>query len=431
MFNELSLSMLAAKGPTFFMPPQSSTVAPQVDRVFDLVFWISLFFFVLVVGVMIYFIIKYRHRPGHVESKTSSHNDILEVTWSVIPALLTVLIFVEGVNSYLNLRQPPPDCYEIDVVAKKWNWTFIYPNGVATDELHFPVGRPVKLVMTSDDVLHSFFIPDFRVKMDLIKGRYTYLWFQVDEPSTERNEKGELIGHRIYCTEYCGTQHSTMKTWAFADTPEDFDAWLAKEADYVNDRERFPTLADAGEEVYRRRGCSQCHSTEPDKTLTGPSFYGTYGTEQITSAGPIIVDANYVRESILQPNAKVRQGFKSPSQMPSFQGLVKDDEIAALIAFMKRLNPAYTGDDAAPESSEGSGEADAGAEETPPPTRPDDPTTTTEDTPSPVRGETANPEPASSDEPGSEEAAPEGPSPSSDEPGEGENPPEDSTTPEP
>ncbi|HEV7282917.1 MAG TPA: cytochrome c oxidase subunit II [Pirellulaceae bacterium] len=326
---------LAAAEGSFFLPPQSSTVAPQVDYVFNLVLWISAFFFVLIVAVMIYFVVKYRHRPGHVESRTSNHNDVLEVTWSVIPALLTVVIFVEGVNSYLNMRQPPPDCYEIDVIAKKWNWTFIYPNGVVSDQLHFPVGRPVKLVMTSDDVLHSFFIPDFRVKMDVINGRYTYLWFQSDEP-------GE---HVVYCTEYCGTKHSEMKAMATADPPEVLAAWFEKEANYVDDRELYPTLADAGAEVYRRRGCGQCHAVEADRTIVGPSFYGIYGTEELTTAGPVVVDENYIRESILQPGAKVRVGFKN--QMPSFQGIIKDNEISALIAFLKSLNPAYKGADPA------------------------------------------------------------------------------------
>lgn len=385
----LSGLTLAATGPTFFLPPQSSTAAPEVDRVFDLIFWISLFFFVLVVTVMIYFVIKYRHRPGHVESKTSSHNDILEVTWSVIPALLTVVIFVEGVNSYLNLRQPPPDCYEIDVVAKKWNWTFIYPNGVATDKLHFPIGRPIKLVVSSDDVLHSFFIKDFRVKMDAVPGRYTYLWFQVDEPNTEVDEKGERIGHRVYCTEYCGTKHSQMVTWAFADTPEQFEAWLIDEANYVDKL----TPIEGGMEVYRRRGCGQCHSVEPNKVIVGPSFYGTFGTEQVTSAGPVVVDANYVRESILQPGVKVRNGFKN--QMPSFQGIVSDKEIGAFIAYMKSLNPDFKGDDATlePEGADAEGAAtEAGAAEGGA-TTPVDPTTTTADTPSPTTGETANPDP--------------------------------------
>ena len=322
---------LAAAEGSFFMPPQSSTVAPQVDYVFDLVFWICAFFFVLIVALMVYFVVKYRHRPGHVESRTSNHNDVLEVTWSVIPALLTVVIFVEGVNSYLNMRQPPPDCYEIDVIAKKWNWTFIYPNGVVSDQLHFPVGRPVKLVMTSDDVLHSFYIPDFRVKMDVINGRYTYLWFQA-------NEVGE---HKVYCTEYCGTKHSEMKAMATADSPEALEAWFAKEASYWED---YPTLAEAGAEVYRRRGCGQCHALDSTRTIVGPSFYGTYGTTQQTSAGPVTVDENYIRESILQPGAKVRTGFKN--QMPSFQGIIKDNEIGALIAFIKSRNPDYEGDDA-------------------------------------------------------------------------------------
>lgn len=341
---------LAAAEGSFFLPPQSSTVAPQVDYVFDLIFWICAFFFTLIIALMVYFVVKYRHRPGHVESRTSNHNDVLEVTWSVIPALLTVVIFVEGVNSYLNMRQPPPDAYEIDVIAKKWNWTFIYPNGVVSDQLHFPVGRPVKLVMTSDDVIHSFFVPDFRVKMDVINGRYTYLWFQADEP-------GE---HVIYCTEYCGTKHSEMKAMATAESPEELEAWFEKEANYVDDRELYPTLADAGAEVYRRRGCGQCHAVDTDRTIVGPSFYGTYGTEQQTSAGPVTVDENYIRESILQPSAKVRTGFKN--QMPSFQGILKDNEIAALIAFMKSQNPNYKGSDASLETTAPTSSKDPGPE---------------------------------------------------------------------
>jgi cytochrome c oxidase subunit 2 len=400
---------LAAAEGTFFMPPQSSTVAPQVDYVFDLIFWICAFFFVLIIGLMTYFVLKYRHRPGHVESRTSNHSDVLEVTWSVIPALLTVVIFVEGVNSYLNMRQPPPDCYEIDVIAKKWNWTFIYPNGVVSDQLHFPVGRPVKLVMTSDDVLHSFFIPDFRVKMDVIPGRYTYLWFQADK-------EGE---HKVYCTEYCGTKHSEMKAMATSESPESLAAWFDKESRYV---EFYDTPAEAGAEVFRRRGCGQCHSVEPNRTIVGPSFYGVYGTEQQTSAGTVVVDENYIRESILQPGAKVRVGFKN--QMPSFQGIIKDDEIGALIAYIRTRNPDYKGGDPAMETGAASSEpvtpgqgapVDRGQETLSPVEQPDgdrlDPTPerNTDETPAPTEPSSSEPAsetpPASEPEPATEESA--------------------------
>ncbi|MDX1967905.1 MAG: cytochrome c oxidase subunit II [Planctomycetaceae bacterium] len=306
---------------SFWFPSTSSTVAHNVDDLFYLILWISVVFFVLIVGVMTWFVWQYRRRAGVVAEHTAHHNTTLEVTWSVIPGLILVVIFYEGFTGYLDLRTPPPETYEIQVIAKKWAWAFRYPNGHISDELHLPVDTPVKFRLQSDDVIHSFFVPAFRVKMDCVPGRYTTTWAQA-------TQTGEFV---LYCAEYCGTRHSDMLARVVVHESGEFDTWLAKESDFLNTM----TPEAAGKLLYQRRGCIQCHSVD-GSAKQGPTFQGTYGTQQALADGTTItVDDNYIRESILNPMAKVRGGYRPV--MPTFQGQLKDAEIDALIAFMKSL----------------------------------------------------------------------------------------------
>jgi len=308
-------------GGTLFFTPPSSTVAPKVDSLFYLIFWISTVFFVLIVGLMVLFVLKYRRRPGVEAQKTAHHNLLLEAAWSIIPALLLVVIFVEGVLGYLDMRNPPDDSYEIRVTARKWSWAFQYPNGYIDNNLHVPHGRPVRLVMTSEDVIHSVFIPAFRVKMDVVPERYTKAWFEATQPGT----------YRLYCAEYCGTEHANMTANVVVHEAGEFEAWLEDASNFLD---KLPP-AEAGQLLYERRGCIQCHSTD-GTPKAGPSFRGIFGSEQGLADGTTVtVDENYIRESILEPLAKVRAGFRPV--MPTYRGQLNDAEISVIIEYIKSL----------------------------------------------------------------------------------------------
>lgn len=310
-------------GATFWMPPQSSTMAGEVDWLFNLILGISVFFFVLIVVVMLVFVIKYRRREGWEKAEPStSHNTLLEITWTGIPMALVVVIFFFGFKSYLNMSTPPANAYEIQVSGQKWNWSFTYPNGYVDQNLHVPVDRPVELVMTSVDVIHSLYVPAFRIKMDVIPGRYSKAWF-------EATKIGE---YNIFCAEYCGTGHSDMSAMVIVHPPGEFESWLEKASNFL----LTMTPEEGGRKVYEIRGCQQCHSVDGG-ARTGPTLFKLFGKEEsLTDGSTVIVDENYIRESLLEPNAKVVAGFEAV--MPTYQGRLKDDEILALIAYIKSLD---------------------------------------------------------------------------------------------
>ena len=328
--------LLGALGVDWFRD-QASTGAAAVDNLYFGIFWICVFFFVLIVGLMVAFIARYYARPGHQAEHTAHHNNALEAAWSIFPGLLVIWIFGAGFVGYLNMRTPPENAYEIQVIAKKWNWSFVYPNGVIRPNLHVPVDQPVKLVMSSDDVLHSLYIPAFRVKMDCVPGRYSTLWFEATTPTASFDEAIEAKdtgsdenGYDLFCTEYCGQGHSAMIAKVIVHESGTFGAWLED----ANKIDPASAPADIGRELWKSRGCKQCHSIDGSKG-TGPSYQGTFGTEQKTDKGMVTVDEDYLRESILNPMAKIRDGYKGV--MPSYQGQLKEAELAALIWFHKSL----------------------------------------------------------------------------------------------
>jgi cytochrome c oxidase subunit 2 len=313
--------VLLAQAGGFFFPAPTSTTAESVDALFYFILGVSIVFFAIIVGAMLLFVIRYRARPGATPQASPSHNNLLELTWTAIPCLIVAAIFFWGFTGYLNMRQAPDDSYEIQVTAKKWSWSFGYPNGHVDNNLHVPLDRPVRLVMSSDDVIHSLYIPAFRLKMDLIPGRYSSTWFEADTPGD----------YTLFCTEYCGTQHSNMLAKVVVHPPGEFEKWLENAANFMEDL----TPVEAGEILYVRRGCVQCHSVDGSAKV-GPSFQAVFGTEQVlTDGSKIIVDENYLRESILEPQAKIRAGYKPV--MPTYQGQLKDEELAALIAYIKSL----------------------------------------------------------------------------------------------
>jgi len=309
----------------FWLPRQAATTAPTVDWVFNAVTGIAIFFFLLITATLAVFVWKYRSRPGHAALPSPDHNQRLEITWTVIPVLIVIWIFWEGFTGYLDLSTPPKNAYEVQVLGQKWKWLFTYPNGVVDDNLHVPPGEPVRLVMTSQDVIHSLFVPEFRIKRDAVPGRYEKQWFQANDP-------GE---YQIFCAEYCGTSHSGMlaKVIVHRTRPE-FDKWLEDAGNFI-DKLPPEKLWEGGEKLYNQRGCKQCHSIDGTSGI-GPSFKGIWGHAQpLRSGGSATVDENYVRESIVDPQAKVVAGYEPV--MPTFQGRLKDKEITALIEYLKKL----------------------------------------------------------------------------------------------
>jgi len=323
--SQAKVAALAGGGGTFWLPAQRSTFAAHTDAAFYLIFWICVFFFVLIVVLALWMLFKYRRRGDVIEVQPSAHhNMMLELTWSVIPLIIMLVIFVMGFRGYMDLHTAPQGAYEVQVTAQKWAWSFTYPNGYEDPDLHVPVGVPVKLTMTSRDVIHSLYVPAFRTKQDVVPGRYTVEWFQAPVA-------GE---YPIFCAEYCGTKHSQMQATVFVQPQAEFDAWLAKAGDYM----KGLAPADAGALVYKKKGCVQCHSIDGTRVV-GPSFKGSFGTRRTFADGTSgVMDENYIRESVLTPRAKVVAGFDPV--MPTFQGRLKEPEIAALIAYLKSLGPA-------------------------------------------------------------------------------------------
>lgn len=308
-----------------FLPPADSTASSSVDNLYGFIFWLTMIFFVLVIGPGAWFVYKYRLKPGEEAKPTPriTHHLGLELTWSIIPLILCLVIAVWGFWDFMVLGVAPADAEEIYVTGYKWGWRFEHKDGFKElNKLHIPEGKTVKLIMTSEDVIHSFFIPDFRVKHDLPPGRYTSLWFT---PTTKAGSE-----HQVFCTEYCGDGHSGMLAKIYVWAPEKI-----KELKLVGDPDFVPDAAN-GEKVYKEKNCNTCHSVDGSK-LTGPSFKGIWGGPQPITGGPTVtVDEEYVRESIVNPQAKIAEGYPA-GLMPSYQGLVSQKEILAVIEYMKTL----------------------------------------------------------------------------------------------
>ena len=315
--------LLAEHKGSFWFAEAGSTFAEETDFLFMAILWISTFFFVVVVGAMVVFAIKYRRRPGYQGDSTALHNNALEITWTVIPTLIVCWIFARGVQGYMDMVTPPSETIDINVTARKWSWSFQYPNGAESNELHLPVNKPVRLLMRSDDVLHCFFVPAFRTKADVVPGRVTTLWFQ---PILE----GEFP---LYCAEYCGDDHSIMRAKVVVHNQKSYEDELVK----LNKAPDAPVAH--GQQLYLRRGCKGCHSIEDGKVLIGPSFAGSWGKDvkDSISGATVKFDEQYVQGSIENPQAKMRAEFAKAAQMPSYKGRFKPKEMAAITAFLKAL----------------------------------------------------------------------------------------------
>ncbi len=307
---------------TFWLPPQSSTMASRIDNLFDFILWSSIILFVIVAVSTIYFAIRYRRHGDAARITPYVENFALEITWTVVPFILLMVIFVWGIRDFLRLHIIPAQATEIKVTGQKWFWSFSYLDGPSTvGELIVPVNKPIKLLMSSQDVIHSFFVPDFRIKMDVLPNRYTVTWF-------EAVRTGEF---QLYCTEFCGKGHSEMLGKVKVLPQDEFKTWLEKSSG----PDEGETLQDYGARLFVKKACVTCHSVDGSKNV-GPTFLGLFGRQEVLTNGQtIVVDENYLRESMLTPRAKIVMGFEPV--MPEFQGILKSVDIDGLIAYIKSL----------------------------------------------------------------------------------------------
>lgn len=304
-----------------WMPLDASVTAGDIDWLYMFMTWMSAVFTAGIFAAMVYFCMKYRAKSRSANEraeKSSDHNTALEVTWSIIPLFILIALFVWGFKGYVDLRTPPKGSHEIHAVGQKWKWLFEYPHG-AEDTLHVPVDRPVRIVIRSVDVLHSLFIPNFRVKMDAVPGRYTDLWFQA-------TKTGEFP---ILCAEYCGTAHSDMLTRVVVHEPGGYEKWL----DEMKRKGEDMPLPELGKQVYEKQGCAVCHSVN-GTPMIGPTWKGLFGkAERLVDGSTVTADENYLRESITDPAAKVVEGY--PPSMPLTK--LSDRQITGVIEYIKTL----------------------------------------------------------------------------------------------
>jgi cytochrome c oxidase subunit 2 len=298
-------------------PERASTMAGRVDALYFFLLAISIFFSLLIAGLIVYYAVKYRRRSPVSVGASIDGGMLLEVTWSVIPFLITMVIFVWGASVFFAMSRPPDETLNVYVVGKQWMWKFQHLDGQREiNELHVPVGRAVKLIMTSEDVIHDVFVPAFRVKADVLPGRYTSIWFQATKPGR----------YHLFCAEYCGTKHSGMIGEVVVMEPSEYQTWLGGGAEV--------SLASAGEKLFQDLACITCHRA--DSQGRGPILQGLLGkTVQLQSGESVVADEAYLRESILNPSARITAGFQPI--MPAFQGLITEEQLLQLIEYIKSL----------------------------------------------------------------------------------------------
>lgn len=306
-----------------FMPVQGTQIAKQVDNLYGFLVIVSFISCAILIGGMIYFVLKYKRKSPNDKTAYITHDTRLEVLWSVIPLIIFLVVFAWGWVVYHEMRTMPKDALEIHVTGKQWAWTIEYKNGVKATELVVPVNRDVKLILASDDVIHSFYVPSFRIKQDAVPGRYQALWFNAEK-------LGEF---NVFCTEYCGTSHSGMITKLKVVTQEDFDKWLIEESEVG-----LLPIAQRGAKYFQTRACASCHNVDNPTAKVGPSLFKKWGLESVQDDGSkVVFDENHVRESMLKPQEKISAGFPKPSPMPSFQGQLSESELTAIIEYIKGL----------------------------------------------------------------------------------------------
>src|SRR5579872_5177170 len=301
------------------LPEQASTTAVHVDHLSIYLMVVAMFFSTLIFALIFVFAIKYRRRSEHERTTEITRALPLEITWTVVPFLLMMVMFVWGANIFFEMSRPPDDALNVYVVGKQWMWKTQHLEGQREiNELHVPLGRPVRLTMTSEDVIHSFYMPAFRVKFDVLPGRYTTAWFNPTKPGK----------YHLFCAEYCGTLHSGMIGWIYVMEPAEYERWLAGGTG-------AESLASNGQKLFEYLACANCHRT--DKPGRCPNLTGLFGTPvTLTTGQKVMADESYIRESILHPGAKIVAGYQDI--MPTFQGLVSEEDLLQLIEYIKSLS---------------------------------------------------------------------------------------------
>jgi cytochrome c oxidase subunit 2 len=299
-------------------PVQASTIAGKVDALYFFLVAVSAFFVVLIAALVVFFSIRYRRRAKDETGTRVVPSMALELTWTIIPLSLGLVMFTWGASLYFTESRPPGETLDIYVVGKQWMWKFQHMDGRREiDELHIPVGRAIRLTGTSEDVIHSFYVPAFRVKADMVPGRYRTIWFDATRVGT----------YHLFCSQYCGTRHSEMRGEIVVMSPVDYQAWLGGGAESV-------PLAAQGQKAFQDLACATCHRS--DGQGRGPALEGVYGSKVLLDSGQTVVaDDAYIRESILSPSAKIVAGYQP--LMPTFQGLVSEEQLLTLIEYVKSL----------------------------------------------------------------------------------------------
>jgi len=302
------------------LPEQASSFAGQVDLLYFYLILVSIAFAIPIGVGIFYFMIRYRERERFASTEGIHGSIVLETTWSIIPFLVSMTIFLGGAYVFFNQYTIPKDGMEIYVVGKQWMWKIQHSTGQREiNELHIPVNTTIKLTMTTEDVIHDFYVPAFRTKADIVPGRYSYLWFTPTKPGK----------YHLFCAEYCGLNHSGMGGWVYVMEQKDFDNWLAGNTS-------GQTPVEMGKDLfYNKLGCASCHAGGPAQR--GAKLEGIYGKEvKLTGGGTVIADDNYIRESILTPTAKIVDGYQPI--MPTFKGQVTDEQLNGLVAYIKSLS---------------------------------------------------------------------------------------------
>ncbi len=307
-------------------PEQASTVAAPVDALYYFLVGLTAFFGILISGAVVYFAIKYRRGNRVSRSRPLSESAMLEAVWIGVPLAIVLVIFYWGTSVYFTLVRPPKHAEDVYVTGKQWMWKVQHLSGEREiNELHVPVGKPIKLIMTSQDVIHSFYIPAFRIKQDVVPGRYTQMWFEATEAGT----------YHLFCAEYCGTQHSGMVGRVIAMEPTEYEAWLR--GDRGNGGSAGQSMASAGQQIFQQQGCGSCH-TDDDATRA-PLLKGLYGKPVALASGQTVVaDEQYIRESILRSQAQIVAGYQP--LMPVYQGRISEDDLQQIVAYIKSLGAA-------------------------------------------------------------------------------------------
>lgn len=303
-----------------FMPPEASAYAHEADKLYAFILNVSAVSFILIVLFIAYFCIKYRRKTLNDKTPHLSHNFKLEVIWTIIPSLIFFFMFAWGWKLWNQARYAPKGALEIFVEGQKWSWGFHYKSGrTSINEVYVPVGKPIKFILSSKDVIHSLFLPAFRKKQDAVPGRYTSLWIQP-------NKKGDYY---IFCAEFCGTGHSGMMAKLKVVSFKEYAQWLS------NDPYKGMSLSQIGKKVFNA-SCTACHNTN-NTAKVGPGFGGLWASTKIlTNNKSVVADSTYIRESILNPNAKVVKGFLK-GVMPTFKGQLSEQQIRGLVEYIKGL----------------------------------------------------------------------------------------------